>query len=265
MHSMAVNYNRVVLAPHLDDAPLSCGGAIHRWSAAGERVLVVTLMTGDPSVGESSPFAETLHAAWQLSAAEAYSIRRGEELAAMHLLGADFSHLGFLDCIYRRWSGGYLYSSEEALFGEVHPADAPLLEEMVKRLKRLAPLAEAAAVYAPLALGNHVDHQLVRWAAKEWRPDLSYYEDYPYAEEVDIADVMPTGEPTLQPLAEQDVQAKIQAIGCYQSQVGILFGGQPDMEVRVWQFCRRNAQGEGLAERFWLGTPVNRCSLDVSP
>jgi hypothetical protein len=38
-------------------------------------------------------------------------------------------------------------------------------------------------VFAPLAIGNHVDHQLVFWAARSLPPRYGalFYEDYPYA------------------------------------------------------------------------------------
>ena len=37
----------VYLSPHLDDAVLSCGGAIHRAGAAGEAVLVITVFAAE--------------------------------------------------------------------------------------------------------------------------------------------------------------------------------------------------------------------------
>src|ERR671924_35132 len=58
-------YDHVYLSPHLDDAALSCGGAIARHSSAGARVLVVTICTALPSPeGPFSSFAEEQHRQW---------------------------------------------------------------------------------------------------------------------------------------------------------------------------------------------------------
>lgn len=245
-------YRHIVLSPHLDDAPLSCGGAIHRWAAAGEPVLVVTLMTGDPPAGPLSPFADYQHAAWDVSAAEAFAARRAEEAAALQELDADWRHLGFLDCIYRRNETGFFYTSNEAIFGAIHPADASLVDALSKRLAALELSAPGAAVYAPLAIGNHIDHQLVRQAAGRWRSrDLLYYEDYPYAGRLGAQTDAPQTPSLRIPLARADMEAKIRAIGRYRSQMNMLFGNAAQMESDVWAFGRRTADGDGWAERFW--------------
>lgn len=253
----------VVLSPHLDDAPLSCGGAIHRWAAADEPVLVVTAMTGDPPAGPHSPFAEYQHASWGVSAEEAFAIRRAEEAAALGRLGAGSAQLGLLDCIYRGDDAGFFYTSEEAIFGSIHPADESLVEPLVRQLAALEPFAPGAAVYAPLGLGGHIDHQLVRRAAERWRGrGLLYYEDYPYAYRMGLGrDEIQRRESGLAPrqvwLTEGDMQAKVEAIGRYRSQMDMLFGGHAQMEASVWAYGRAVAGGDGLAERFWhpIGVP----------
>ena len=42
------SYDTIFLAPHLDDVVLSCGGQIFLETEAGNSVLVVTIMAGDP-------------------------------------------------------------------------------------------------------------------------------------------------------------------------------------------------------------------------
>jgi LmbE family N-acetylglucosaminyl deacetylase len=246
------HYRHIVLSPHLDDAPLSCGGAIHRWAAAGEPVLIITLMTGDPPAGPLSPFADYQHAAWEVPAAEAFATRRAEEAAALQELGADWDHLGFLDCIYRGNETSFFYTSDEAIFGSIHPADASLVDDLSEQLAALELLAPGAAVYAPLAIGNHIDHQLVRQAAGRWRGrNLLYYEDYPYAGRVGAQTDAPQIPSLRIPLAKADMEAKIRAIGRYRSQINMLFGSNAQMETDVWAFGRRTADRDGWAERFW--------------
>src|SRR5687767_377383 len=96
-------YDHVYLSPHLDDAALSCGGAIARHSMAGARVLVVTICTAaPPPEGPFSSFAEGQHRKWQLSPAEAMSTRLHEDSLAMEHLAADSMWVGMSDAIYRR-------------------------------------------------------------------------------------------------------------------------------------------------------------------
>jgi LmbE family N-acetylglucosaminyl deacetylase len=246
--------HHLVLSPHLDDAALSCGGTIHRWSSAGESILVVSVMTGDPPDGELSPYAGSQHARWDLPPREAYALRRAEDRAALEALGAGLAHLPLLDCIYRRGPEGTYYNSDDDIFGTIHPADAGLAHDVLRQVAALEVGGPGdLTVYAPLGLGNHVDHQIVRRAAEAWLgPRLVYYEDYPYAEKADPA-AAPAGlTPWLVPLTEGDLAARIAAIGCYRSQIGVLFGSYDEMVARVRGYAGRLAPpGNPGAERFW--------------
>jgi LmbE family N-acetylglucosaminyl deacetylase len=167
-------YNTLYLSPHLDDATLSCGGQIHQQTAAGRPVLIVTITAGDPPAVPPSEFAQLLHDRWQL-AGEVVAGRRAEDAAACRRLGADYLHWDISDCIYRvdPATGAALYPSVEAIFGPVHPAEAPLVAVLARRMATLPPCGR---VIAPLAIGCHVDHQLVRAAAEQWQGNaLTYY------------------------------------------------------------------------------------------
>ncbi|GBL37311.1 hypothetical protein EMGBD1_09980 [Anaerolineaceae bacterium] len=50
---------------------------------------------------------------------------------------------------------------------------------------RISGVTADTRIWIPLALGNHVDHQLVRSAAQQSKlpGQRGYYEDYPYAED----------------------------------------------------------------------------------
>jgi LmbE family N-acetylglucosaminyl deacetylase len=243
----------LLLSPHLDDAALSCGGAIHRWAAAGEPVLVVTVMTADPPPAAPSPYADYQHARWDLPPQAAYAARRAEDRAALERLGARLAHLAFVDCIYRRGPGGTYYNSDQDLFGPVHPEDARLVHDLGQQFATLTPARGDLTVYAPLGLGDHVDHQLVRRAAEAWRGDqLYYYEDYPYAEQADPAADPAHLVPQLVPLDEADLSARIEAVACYHSQMAVLFGDLDQMEARIRAYAGRLAPpGYPAAERFW--------------
>src|SRR5262245_42598457 len=83
-------YDHIYLSPHLDDAVLSCGGSIARHSAAGARVLVVTICTAaPPPEGPFSDFAKETHNLWGLTADQGMHARLHEDSLAMEHLGAD--------------------------------------------------------------------------------------------------------------------------------------------------------------------------------
>ncbi len=168
----------VYLSPHLDDAVLSCGGLIWQQTQSGERVEIWTLCAGDPPNAPLSPFAESLHARWQTDL-NAPDHRRAEDLTSCALVGALARHWPLPDCIYRRDAQGrYLYASEEAIFGPVHPAEEGLIEDLAAQLRREIPAQ--AQVIAPLTIGLHADHRLARAAAQRLQRSLWYYPDYPY-------------------------------------------------------------------------------------
>ncbi|RME47376.1 MAG: hypothetical protein D6791_06045 [Chloroflexi bacterium] len=123
-----------------------------------------------------------------------------------------------------------------------------------------------AAVYAPLAIGHHVDHQLVRDVALALQARVRrtlFYEDFPYVwweirERSDEPSpqqpaprpaVLPPGDwkPALQAV---DVEPKIAAIACYTSQIPDLFGDEAAMADAVREYAWA-VGGDHAAERFW--------------
>jgi LmbE family N-acetylglucosaminyl deacetylase len=254
----------VYLSPHLDDAVLSCGGAIHRLTTDGEAVLVVSVFAGDADPdGELSPFALLQHEYWG-NPPRPMALRRAEDLAALTLLGAKEQHLEYRDAVYRTAADGqWLYDLEDRLWQGVHPAD-PVgrdgAEALARRLAIMIPPAGQTVIYAPLGLGNHVDHQILRAAARQLMAQghrLAFYEDYPYAEQagaLEAALAAAGGEEwraEVIQLDARDLIAKIAAVAYYRSQLCILFDGAETMPGRLWSCAASCSGGEGLAERIW--------------
>ncbi|MCZ7674492.1 MAG: PIG-L family deacetylase [Chloroflexi bacterium] len=147
---MRTHYHALYLAPHLDDAALSCGGQIYEKTAAGQQVLIVTIMAGDPPAETPhSDFIRELHGRWQLPAG-AEAIRRQEDEVACRLLGADFCHWSAPDCIYRTHpvTGELLYPAWADVIGGVHEAEADFIKELAAQM---ATLPTADMVVAPWA------------------------------------------------------------------------------------------------------------------
>jgi LmbE family N-acetylglucosaminyl deacetylase len=169
----------VYFSPHFDDAALSCGGLVWQQAQSGQPVSIWTVCAGKPRDGELSPYAEGLHARWQVDQ-DATIHRKSEDLNSCELLGAGSRYFSIPDCIYRRHpqTGEFLYASETALNGPLHPGDTPLITKLQTDIKQL--LKDNQVLVCPLGLGNHVDHQLTRSAVEGLDYPLWYYEDYPY-------------------------------------------------------------------------------------
>jgi len=240
------------LSPHLDDAALSCGGQIFMHAKSGRSVLVVTLMAGEPRTDARSTLAEYLHHNWGVTAETAVARRRAEDEAACRRLGADALHLSVPDCIYRAHpeSGEPLYTSDEALFGEVDEAEEHLIQEIADQLRNLP---AAGRIFVPLCVGHHVDHQLTRKAAEchFGRQSLTYYEDYPYVQrDPDALDPLlgdkTAWESALIPLTEEALRARLEATLAYDSQISVLFNDRQTLEEAVKTYVKSVG-----GERVW--------------
>jgi LmbE family N-acetylglucosaminyl deacetylase len=218
--------------------------------------MVVTVFAAIPLPGAPlSPFAQSLHERWGHQA-DAAVTRQREDLAALACLGAEAVHWHYADCIYRRTPDGqFPYDSEESLWAEIHPAEEGLIAELAARLAAL-PLGTRGALYVPLGLGHHVDHRIVNCAANRAACRLVHYEDFPYAEdlqEVEAALESAQWQINLTMVSEAALQAKIAAVGCYESQISTFWSGREEMAVRVRAFAERIGAGRP-AERYWTGT-----------
>lgn len=237
MLDLNVPYNAVFLSPHLDDAALSCGGQIASLTRAGRRVLIVTVMAGDPPTDAENDYIRSLHARWELER-NATAQRRAEDIAACAILSADSLHWSIPDCIYRLHpaNGQPLYLSDNDIFGDVHPAEQPLVDEIANLLRLLPPHSQC---YAPLTIGHHVDHLLVAEAARMVYGDrLLFYEDYPYAQlpgklAAVIGRPPVNWRPIVIPLVEMDLDTKIEAILAFRSQISTFFTDRADLERQV--------------------------------
>jgi LmbE family N-acetylglucosaminyl deacetylase len=248
-------YDHVYLSPHLDDAALSCGGAIARHSAAGARVLIVTICTTTPPLeGSFSSFAEATHRQWGFSADQVVSARLHEDSLAMEYLGADSLWVGMLDAIYRQPAD---YINDATLFG-TPAADDSLLPSLKAFIHALRDRVPRATLYAPLGIGNHVDHQITYAAARAGAGDaIAFYEDFPYVTKPDALNRR------LHALEESfvtstlDIDAtlarKIGAIAAYASQISSLFGDVEAMRRQIRDYAEGLRPDIGTyGERLWL-------------
>lgn len=256
---LSASYAHLFLAPHLDDAALSCGGMIASLASVGQSVLVVNLCSGSPSPAATlSPFAAAMHARWGLPPAEAVRLRLLEDEVALETLGVDSYQLDLLDAIYRMPAA---YHDDASLFGTVAPTD-PLAAQLAPRLADLRMRYADAILYAPLGVGRHVDHQIVCATALELARQgmsVAFYEDFPYVLSSDalaarIAEL--GGLELFAPVVtaiDASLARKIAAIEAYASQIGTLFGDQAAMAAAVTSYAAGlPSAGAVYGERLWV-------------
>lgn len=246
------------IAPHFDDAVLSCGGTMHQLARAGEVVYAMTIMGGVVQ-GELpyTPILEDLHQRWQ-AGENPLQTRKQEDINALHEIGVKYIHLQLTDCVYRFVNGVALYPSEASLFGEVHPDDpAPKFMQSVTFSLTDYPIV----VYVPLGVGHHVDHQIVRdWglyllSQKSEYVSVKFYAEYPYLnadhaidEALRYFSILLTSSNVI--LREHDIQAKINAISHYKSQISTFWEDLGAMEADVKHSSTHPETGK-YVERFW--------------
>jgi LmbE family N-acetylglucosaminyl deacetylase len=204
------------------------------------------------------------------TAGEIVARRRVEDERFAYFAEASVVFLDLPDAVFRGYEG------DDELLGAVRPDDDGPASILRREIARLEP----QQVYFPLAVGNHVDHQLCRNAGialltesrtwvmpgPDWAGATVFYEDFPYAwwNNFQSLDELPEGAlegipsdvlltPRYADIGDQ-LERKVRGIAMYESQLDRLFGGEKAMANAVRQ--RANAVGtigavNGPAERYW--------------
>jgi LmbE family N-acetylglucosaminyl deacetylase len=261
---LAAPAEHLFLSPHYDDIALSAGATVRRLADLGRQpqTLIVFGSEPDPDM-VLSPFATAMHEGWGLDSSEVIARRRAEEDNAARAIGATVRLLPFHDAIYR----GHNYLSDDDLFSTPSPAETDLPARIVASLGLPDSPTESVRLYAPLGVGNHVDHQLVfnaaaRLAGAGW--DVWLYEDVPYALREGARqrrlDAIPRAHAVQRRgkvAAEPQWNAKLDGILSYPSQLETIFrhyvGVEPSKEgIRTALNAYASEEDEGIiSERFW--------------
>jgi LmbE family N-acetylglucosaminyl deacetylase len=239
----------LVLSPHLDDAVLSCGALLI--AQAGKWDLTVATVFTE---GGSPPFTyatrSALRATGIADSLSYYGERRAEDVAVLAEVAADVVHMGFADAPFRRRQRHIVSDSLGKVVpelahcyptfrwdiarGRITRADRPTVAEVRRRVGALVAQLRPDVVLAPIAVGRHVDHVIVRQSPGT--AATIYYEDFPYSllHRVDPAFVRRAdlrGWVWPERLAEKEA-----LIRGYRSQVPVLFpdGSIPTLAERYY-------------------------------
>jgi len=214
----------IFVSPHFDDAVGSCGGTIHRLVTAGHGVRVLTVFGGAESPTLSQP-AQVLHKEWRLQ--RPVSFRKAEDASACEVLGCEHAVLEIPDAIYRiDRAGQHLYPTFKSLRGSIAPGDRRLVRQLADDLIPMLS-GKDTVVYCPMAIGEHVDHLIVRDCGRLLSATaltVIYYRDFFY----DRNRRRPVYDAGLDrndaTLSAVELDMKVRAFLKYQSQIPSLFG-----------------------------------------
>ena len=169
-----------VLSPHRDDAAFSCGLNLYGALSAGAEVEIVNVFTRSDyavdlrTVEPNLPQIDAISRARRLED-EAFiadlAAFAGREASSVRLLDLDL-----LDAPLR-----LTVQTERVLESPLTPAE--VARQAAELAAQLRAVEEFDLVFAPLALGDHIDHRIVREAAGFCvaASRLALYEDLPYA------------------------------------------------------------------------------------
>jgi len=232
--------NVLLLSPHSDDIAYSLCGRLLAGRTPPEACALVTVF----SISQFAPFADP-----PLDDIAAITTLRGEEDQAFaRAMGFVRAEMGLSEAPIRDG-----LTNLDDLFTIDHLAH-PYLATLTREMAAVLTAADWSEVYLPLGIGGHVDHGLLNEAVRRAGADrtrLRYYEDLPYAGEMEqseyereIARLADGLRPELTP-AGAWVERKLALLGLYPSQVqhsdlqSVLaltarIGGE-----RLWQFPAR--------------------------
>jgi LmbE family N-acetylglucosaminyl deacetylase len=262
----------IFVSPHLDDVALSCGGTVALHSSRGQRPLIVTVAAGVPGGTDGAApvtefqFQDPDHG--DNESARYVASRRREDAAAAAVLGASTRWFPYLDAVYRGYGA--------AIFGK-RRQEQELADRIADDLEQVWRETGSGSVLLPLALGNHVDHQLCASLHDRLRRagvPVWHYEDVPYVLRWAAAENwMNAMEPAslrgaIKPYLEQrlammglvpclidvtrHMPSRLAAVECYKSQIAGLFPQHNHRALISAYAARLMPTPEGAyAERFW--------------
>ena len=257
----------VVLSPHLDDAVLSCG-ALMSHARTRIPVTVATLFTeaGVPPYTLSA--RSYLRQTGAHDAERLYRARRAEDRAVLDGAAINCVHAGLTEALFRRrarprlrWfpRAGRLLPELCHVYptyrlhicaGRISQHDAAALRCVLDAIDHLSPTS-ATLLLAPLAVGGHVDHVLVRTAAELSRKRVAYYSDFPYNMRQSADPSFIQRNALVQVTWERGLAAKPALIRAYRTQARALFPGDELPVVPEVYLFPGQQQSAGSPSHSW--------------
>ena len=219
----------LAISPHLDDAVFSAGGALARLAKHGWRVTVATVFSD--GIPDPHGFALACQVDKGLAPDVDYmALRRAEDAVACAAIGANPLWLHFLEAPHRG------YASAAELFCGIRDDDrivARIEPVLLDLIRSQAP----DEIFAPQAIGAHVDHVAVYMALRSMRFPVKLWTDFPYASRASTRDSpfeeIAAFDKERVDLTPYEFEAKVAATMAYASQLDFQFGGGALVEASL--------------------------------
>ncbi|WP_162538832.1 PIG-L family deacetylase [Granulicella sp. WH15] len=232
----------LILSPHRGTAAFSLALAITRWRAGGHRVTILNVFSRSLHAPWSD--ADTVHENDRLSYVSALR-RKEDESFLRQIPGLAMIDLNLKDAPIR------LRCDPATVFAlEPSPEDTA-----IPKIHKALDQNTFDALVLPLALGNHVDHRVVREAtllASTQHP-CAFYEDLPYATSSEADSAALPGK--LTPVLIHGTHAQPAE---FKRRMAVLYASQLDGEEAraIAAFSERYQGAERLwANAAWLASP----------
>ncbi len=191
------------ISPHLDDAILSAGGLIYDLKDNNKIKIITVFTKGD----------------------KFFVDRKMEDKKVCQYLGVNYLHLGFKDALWRK-----TYNSIKNIFSKKINStkeEAELEKIIIKKLKKIIKNTKNTIIFAPLSIGNHIDHRIINKICRENFTNVIYWEDYPYNLKLNLSEELVKKNSLTKFEFSKNLLVKDKLIKFYKSQITSLFGDKP--------------------------------------
>lgn len=185
----------VFISPHLDDAILSCGGLISyiRNNIPIKVISVFTEISEEPKTKFARHFVKSC--GYQNSR-QLFKDRQNEDAAIFRKLNIKYGHLGFNDAAWRKNKDNttlpmiakyfpefvHIYPRQKDIFsGKVAAADVKTVITVENILKSLIGKNKKTVILAPVGIGLHVDHIMIRDICAKNFHRVIFWSDFHYS------------------------------------------------------------------------------------
>lgn len=226
------------ISPHLDDAVLSVGGLLSYLSQFTPTTVINVFTRAEEDHLTLSARAFIKQCGYS-NVQALYSARRQEDTVVFKTLNVTVKDLRLTDALFRRknMKVGILQKIMQSVpelsavyptyrfhitTGKISKNDRPTIERL---RKALLTIPQKAFVFCPVALGNHVDHIIVRDVCASLFTNAIFWSDFPYNRTQSTNKFLTDGSYTVL-IFKRFKKKKLQLISEYRTQVDALFKGR---------------------------------------
>lgn len=227
----------MIVSPHYDDAVLSCAGLIGSSIEKGIMVEICNVFTkihkGNVKLSKvireyiAEDLNEYIIKVDMKLCKKWIQLRRKEDDMACNFLNCSKRDLGYTDAIFRMKSNQYIYDAEEKLFDGYDEENLKI--DLSNRIKDICKGFDAC--FFPMAVGKHVDHQIIHdvgLEVKKYMQNVYFYCEIPYS--INFLNLYLNKEKFY---ISNYMELKINAICFYKTQLKGLFGNEKIADIFI--------------------------------